>query len=66
MLLSQDDEIVQPLGDVTPTNGLQLPPKKRGGKRTRILLDANTELSDEELKVMLFVSLSFIAITKRS
>lgn len=50
LLLSQDSQSV-PLRDVTPIN--QVPPvnKAKKLKRTRLLLDARTELTDEELKI---------------
>lgn len=53
-LLSQDNVPLQPLRDIT-TEQLnrknQAEPSKKL-KRTRLLLDARTELTDEELKVV--------------
>lgn len=55
LLLSQDEEFPQPLLDITPGDQNQIninkPAKKV--KRTRLLLDARTELTDDELKVKL-------------
>lgn len=57
LFLSQDDQFVRaptPLADITTTNQnknkRKVPPKKIH-KQTRLLLDARTELTDEELKV---------------
>ena len=54
-LLSQDNEALQPLRDITAEELNKInraePPKKL--KRARVLLDARTELTDEELKVIL-------------
>jgi len=53
-LLSQDIEPFQPLRDITSKErnkeNQAMPTKKL--KRTRLLLDARTELTDEELKVL--------------
>jgi len=53
LLLSQDIDQPQPLRDVTQEEvnrkNQDDPPKKV--KRTRLLLDARTELTDDELKV---------------
>lgn len=53
-LLSQDNETSQPLRDITTDErnreNQAVPSKKL--KRTRLLLDARTELTDEELKVV--------------
>ncbi len=52
-LLSQDAEQFQPLRDITAeelNRRNQVEPVKKL-KRTRLLLDARTELTDEELKV---------------
>lgn len=51
--MSQDDHIrATPLQDVTaPDNEQQPVGPKNQKKRTRLLLDARTELTDEELKV---------------
>ncbi|TEB35062.1 hypothetical protein FA13DRAFT_1788657 [Coprinellus micaceus] len=53
LFLSQDDHIrATPLQDVTaPDNEQQPVGPKNQKKRTRLLLDARTELTDEELKV---------------
>jgi hypothetical protein len=45
-----DDEIRQPLADITAENQ-QIDKPERKRKRARLLLDARTELTDEELKV---------------
>jgi hypothetical protein len=52
LLLSQDEEPQVPLADVTAINGQNqnnIGAKKV--KKTRLLLDARTELTDDELKV---------------
>jgi len=53
LLLSQDIDQPQPLSDITREDSNRQnqddPPKKV--KRTRLLLDARTELTDDELKV---------------
>ncbi|KAF6766048.1 Rec8 like protein-domain-containing protein [Ephemerocybe angulata] len=55
LFLSQDqqDFLGTPLREITPVaeNGKQVGPKVPAKKRTRLLLDARTELTDEELKV---------------
>ncbi|KAJ3799937.1 Rec8 like protein-domain-containing protein [Lentinula aff. detonsa] len=54
LLLSQDEELPQaepvPLADVTAGQNTNKPIKK-SHKRTRLLLDARTELTDDELKI---------------
>ncbi|KAJ3751978.1 hypothetical protein EV360DRAFT_56004 [Lentinula raphanica] len=54
-LLSQDDELPRaetvPLADVTEDQNTNKPVKKKTHKRLRLLLDARTELTDEELKI---------------
>ncbi|KAJ3750433.1 Rec8 like protein-domain-containing protein [Lentinula detonsa] len=54
LLLSQDEELPQadlvPLADVTAGQNTDKPIKK-SHKRTRLLLDARTELTDDELKI---------------
>ncbi|KAF4623751.1 hypothetical protein D9613_001795 [Agrocybe pediades] len=54
LLLTQDEEMGQPLRDVT-AEALNMPnpgePRPRKAKRTRLLLDARTELTDDELKI---------------
>ena len=52
-LLSQDNmEAIQPFADVTKEqNRPDTIQKKKPVKKTRLLLDARTELTDEELKV---------------
>jgi hypothetical protein len=53
-LLSQDKAAFQPLRDITTAERNrenQAEPSKKT-KRTRVLLDARTELTDEELKVV--------------
>lgn len=57
-LLSQDREQPQPLKDITTAeqnNANQENPTKKV-KRTRLLLDARTELTDDELKVCFITS----------
>jgi len=56
LLLSQDEVLpLQPLREVTAeernrqNQGME--PRQRKAKRTRLLLDARTELTDDELKV---------------
>ncbi|KAK0208222.1 Rec8 like protein-domain-containing protein [Desarmillaria ectypa] len=49
-LLSQDAEPVQPLKDVTQHFQNASAPTQKKIKKTRLLLDARTELTDEELK----------------
>jgi meiotic recombination protein REC8 len=53
LLLSQDIDQPQPLSNITREDSNRQnqddPPKKV--KRTRLLLDARTELTDDELKV---------------
>ncbi|KAG7450531.1 uncharacterized protein BT62DRAFT_520092 [Guyanagaster necrorhizus] len=49
-LLSQDVEPVQPLQDVTQQFQNASAPIQKKIKKTRLLLDARTELTDEELK----------------
>ncbi|KAJ3883395.1 Rec8 like protein-domain-containing protein [Lentinula edodes] len=55
LLLSQDDGLLpEPalLADVTSGHkNVDQPPKKKTHKRTRLLLDARTELTDDELKI---------------
>ncbi|KAJ3937794.1 MAG: Rec8 like protein-domain-containing protein [Lentinula lateritia] len=55
LLLSQDDGLLlEPalLADVTSGHkNVDKPPKKKTHKRTRLLLDARTELTDDELKI---------------
>ncbi|KAJ4486110.1 Rec8 like protein-domain-containing protein [Lentinula aciculospora] len=55
LLLSQDEEIRQsesaPLADVTASRQNTGKPLKKTHKRTRLLLDARTELTDDELKI---------------
>lgn len=53
MLLSQDEQQPGPLSDITALNRNQenIPIKTKKPKKTRLLLDARTELTDEELKV---------------
>ncbi|KAJ8702579.1 R8 protein [Pleurotus ostreatus] len=52
MLLSQDEQQPGPLSDITALNRNQenIPNKMKKPKKTRLLLDARTELTDEELK----------------
>ncbi|KAG5221915.1 isopentenyl-diphosphate delta-isomerase [Salix suchowensis] len=52
MLLSQDEQHPRPLSDITALNRNQenIPNKMKKPKKTRLLLDARTELTDEELK----------------
>ncbi|KAK0465040.1 Rec8 like protein-domain-containing protein [Desarmillaria tabescens] len=49
-LLSQDAEPVQPLQDITQQFQNASAPAQKKIKKTRLLLDARTELTDEELK----------------
>ncbi|TFK41172.1 Rec8 like protein-domain-containing protein [Crucibulum laeve] len=52
LFLSQDDEQLRPLRDITAEGeNRAIIPDNRKRKRTRLLLDARTELSDEELKI---------------
>ncbi|KAK7064240.1 RNA cytidine acetyltransferase [Favolaschia claudopus] len=50
LLLSQDEEPQVPLADVTTNNQNQKNAGAKKPKKTRLLLDARTELTDEELK----------------
>ncbi|KAJ7103545.1 Rec8 like protein-domain-containing protein [Mycena belliarum] len=51
MLLSQDEEPQMPLNDVTAINDQnQIRRSVKTAKKTRLLLDARTELTDDELK----------------
>lgn len=51
MLLSQD-ELIQPFNDITAEAQNQIHFEPKRNKKTRLLLDARTELTDEELKVL--------------
>jgi len=59
-LLSQDGELFQPLRDITAEhrNKDNQAAASKKLKRTRLLLDARTELTDDELKVAASVSLN--------
>ncbi|KAJ7125591.1 Rec8 like protein-domain-containing protein [Mycena crocata] len=50
LLLTQDDEPQLPLLDVTANNQKQINAGVKKVKKTRLLLDARTELTDDELK----------------
>lgn len=50
--LSQDDIEMAPLADLTPVNGKRANPGRKK-KSARLLLDARTQLTDEELKASL-------------
>ncbi|KAF7347844.1 RNA cytidine acetyltransferase [Mycena venus] len=65
LLLSQDEELQPPLVDVTADNQNQKNTGAKKIKKTRLLLDARTELTDDELKAARAQYLKGQAILRR-